>query len=322
MLLSFVIPCYRSALTIGEVVEDIAATVADRHSYSYEVILVNDSSPDNTWDVIKNIAQKNNNVMAINLSKNFGQHAAIMAGLNHVSGDIVVCLDDDGQTPPNQLFSLVDNLGQYDVAMATYETKKHSSFRNFGSWVNEVMARSLLGKPKDIKLSSYFAMKRYIADEITNYKNSYPNLAGLILRATRSIINVSIDHKEREVGESGYTISKLLGLWMNGFTAFSVKPLRVASLCGAIFAGLGFLYGIYVVINRIMNPYVPLGFSATMVVMLVIGGLILLVLGMIGEYIGRIYISISQAPQFIIREVVNNARQESLELEHTTKLAR
>lgn len=306
MLLSFIIPCYSSASTISDVVEEIIATVSDRNEYQYEIILINDSSPDNTWDVIQTLLIENKNIIGINLSKNFGQHAAIMAGMNYSKGEVIICLDDDGQNPPKHCFSLIEQVeAEYDVAMGSYETKKHSPFRNFGSWINEIMARSLLGKPRDIQLTSYFACKRFVVDEMIKYQNSYPNLAGLLLRTTKHITNVKIEHKERIIGKSGYTLTKLLSLWMNGFTAFSVKPLRFASLCGAIFAFLGFLYGIYVIINRLMNPHVPLGFSATMTAILVIGGLTLLVLGMIGEYIGRIYISVNQAPQFVVRELVN-----------------
>jgi len=304
--LSFIVPCYRSEDIIAKVVNEIIQTVALRKEYSYELILINDCSPDNVYSVIKDLANKNENIKGISLSKNFGQHSALLTGMNYVTGDIVICLDDDGQTPANEMFSLIDKINEgYDLVFAEYSNKKHSRFRNIGSRINDYMAQQLVGKPKKLTLTSYFATKRFVVEEIKKYKNPYPYIPGLLLRTTNNIANVPVLHRERELGTSGYTFKKLLSLWLNGFSAFSVKPLRFASILGAVLASLGFLFGIYTIINKLVNPTAVLGYASLITAIVVIGGMLMLMLGMIGEYIGRIYISINSSPQFVIRETVN-----------------
>lgn len=301
--ISFVIPCYRSAKTIEGVVTEIRDTMASIPQYVYDIFLVNDCSPDDTYEVIKALCRKYNNITGISLAKNFGQHAALMAGLRKSDGDIVVCLDDDGQTPANEVGKLLAGIESgSDVVYASYENKKHSAFRNFGTWMNDIMTRVMLGKPKELHLTSYFAARRFVVDSMMNYENSYPYIVGLVLRATRNITNVPVNHRSREVGTSGYTMKKLLGLWFNGFTAFSIFPLRVATVTGVIFAGAGFIYGVYTIVKKFVNPEVPLGFSSLMAAVVFIGGMLMIMLGLIGEYIGRIYISINNSPQYVIRE--------------------
>jgi len=313
MKVSFVIPCYRSSQTLPGVIDEIQTTMKTMPKYSYEVILVNDCSPDETFETIRGLAAENSNIKGINLAKNFGQHSALMAGFHEVSGDVVVCLDDDGQTPANEVGKLLDAIENgSDVVYARYAHKKHSLFRNFGSRVNDWMARVMLGKPKDLFLSSYFAARRFVVDDMLRYENSYPYVIGLVLRATKNITNVDVVHREREVGTSGYTMKKLLALWFNGFTAFSIKPLRIATVLGCITAAGGFGYGIYTIVKKFVNPDVPVGFSAMMSALVFIGGMIMLMLGMIGEYIGRMYISMNRSPQFVVRERVgaNNTEAE------------
>ena len=303
--LSFVIPCYGSETTIEIVVNEIRETLKQRPEYDYEIILVNDCSPDRVWPRIRALALADSHITGIDLAKNFGQHAALMAGYRHCTGDLIISLDDDGQTPACELFTLVDKMKEgWDVVYASYAHKMHSGFRNFGTWMNERMTESLIGKPKGLRVTSYFIMRRFIADEILRYENAYPYIDGLIFRATRNIANVPVTHHERMVGESGYTFSKLLALWFNGFTAFSVKPLRIATFCGSACACIGFLYGIYVVIRKLVDSSIEMGWSSIIASIFFLGGLILIMLGMIGEYIGRIYISINNAPQYTIRQVV------------------
>lgn len=306
-MISFVIPCYRSKLTIGKVVDEIKETMANDE---FEIILVNDASPDNTFDVIRKLCANNANIIGINLNKNFGQHAALMAGFHYVRGDIVVCLDDDGQTPAKEAGKLIAAVKQgHDAAYARYGKKQHSGFRNFGSRLNELMACFLLEKPKELYISSYFAVKRFIVDEMIKYENPYPYVIGLLLRSTKDIVNVDVCHREREVGQSGYTLSKLIMLWMNGFTAFSVKPLRIATVTGFGVALAGFAYGIITIIRKILGLNYVLGFSGLMSVLLFLGGLNLIMMGLIGEYIGRIYISMNKSPQFIVREIVGGCTE-------------
>lgn len=302
--ISFVIPCYHSEHTVGGVVDEIVTTVTAHGGYDYEIILVNDSSPDNVMNTITELSKANPRVKGLDLSRNFGQHSAIMAGFTYLTGDIVVCLDDDGQTPANEMFTLIDKLSEFDLVFAEYKNKQHSGFRNFGSKVNDLMARWLLSKPKDLKIMSYFACRRYVVDEVLRYENPYPYMSGLLLRATKKVTNVEVNHRERVEGSSGYSLKKLLLLWINGFTSFSVKPLRFATFIGFITAVFGFLFGIYVIIHKFVNPNALMGWSSTMAVLLFLGGMIMLMLGMVGEYVGRIYLSINRSPQFVIRKKV------------------
>ena len=304
MKVSFVIPCYRSEVTLPGVVDEIKTTM-NTLGHEYEIVLVNDCSPDNTFGTIRKLAEENDNIIGIDLAKNFGQHCALMAGMRHAEGDVVVCLDDDGQTPADEVGKLLQKLDEgYDVCYASYGKKQHSGFRNFGSKVNELMTRVMLGKPKELYVSSYFAVKRFVVNDMLKYEQSYAYVIGLVLRATKNVANVEVNHRAREVGKSGYTLKKLFALWFNGFTAFSIKPLRIATGIGCFCAGSGFLYGIYTIIKKLVLVDVQAGFSALMSVLVFVSGMIMLMLGLIGEYVGRIYICMNNSPQYVIRETI------------------
>jgi undecaprenyl-phosphate 4-deoxy-4-formamido-L-arabinose transferase len=165
-----------------------------------------------------------------------------------------------------------------------------------------MMTRIMLGKPKELFISSYFGVKRFVVEDMVRYQNSYPYVIGLVLRATKNIVNVDVTHREREEGRSGYTLKKLLGLWFNGFTAFSVTPLRIATVFGVFCAVVGFAYGLYLFIRRLVDPNMVMGFSSIMCTILFVGGMLMIMLGLVGEYIGRIYICLNNSPQYVIRE--------------------
>ena len=301
-------------IIIGQACEfDYSGTQACKalRKLGYEIVLVNDCSPDDTFEVIKKLCGENNNITGISLAKNFGQHGALMAGFHYAKGDITICLDDDGQTPAEEAGKLIEAIEKgADVVYARYVHKHHSGFRNFGSHVNEVMTRIMLGKPKDLYVSSYFAARRFVVEEIIRYEHAYPYVIGLVLRTTKNIVNVEVKHRDRWAGTSGYNLRKLFGLWFNGFTAFSVKPLRIATVSGAVFAGLGFLYGIYTIIKKIFinPPGLVTGFSALMSVLVFMGGMLMLMLGLVGEYMGRMYLSMNRSPQYVIREMAGGAQ--------------
>ena len=304
--ISFVIPCYRSEQTLPSVVAEIREKMMTMQQYQYDIFLVNDCSPDGTLEVIRRLCREDDKIKGIDFARNFGQHSALMAGLRYSDGDYVVCLDDDGQTPADEVDKLIGSLEEgYDAVYARYDHKQHSAFRNFGSALNERMTRMMLGKPAQLYVSSYFAVKRFVVEDMIRYENSYPYVIGLVLRATGKIANVNVRHREREIGASGYNLKKLVGLWFNGFTAFSVKPLRIATAMGAVSAAIGFLYGFYTIVKRLVLPDVPMGFSSTMSAIVFFGGMIMLMLGLIGEYVGRIYISLNNSPQYVIREKIN-----------------
>lgn len=309
MKLSFVIPCYGSENTIEKVVDEIILKVAER-KYKYEIILVNDKSPDNVWEKIKILTLKNKKIKAISFAKNMNKPGAVMAGLRIASGDYVILLDDDGQCPVNELWKLIDPLLEgHDIVMAKYPVKKQSKFKNFGSFVNKKMAEIIIDKPKKLYFNNFAAMKLYVVKEMIKYQNPYPYLEGLMLRTTNDIVNVEVEERERIDGKSNFTFKKMISLWFNGFTSFSVKPLRLSTFIGVIFALAGFLYAIYIVLNKFMNPDVMLGYSSIMAAILVIGGMIMIMLGLIGEYIGRIYISLNNSPQYVIKESINMEKE-------------
>lgn len=305
MKLSFVIPCYRSEKTIRGVVDEIISTVAERGD-DYEIIMVSDSSPDNVYHVIEEMCGENPRLKGVELAKNFGQEAATMAGYSKCTGDIIVSVDDDGQMPVNETYKLIDKLNEgYDIVYGTYAHKMDSWFRNFGSRVNDRMAEWLINKPKDVKITSFFCVKKFIVDEMLRYDRAFPYIVGLVFRSTQSVGNVPVTHRARKVGKSGYTLSKLIGLWMNGFTSFSIKPLRISTFLGCFTAVVGFIIGIIMVIQKLIDPSIAAGYTSLIAALLFIGGLIMIMLGLIGEYIGRIFISINNSPQFVVRKTTN-----------------
>ena len=313
-LISFVIPCYCSEMTVRSVVDEIREEVGRKSSeFGYEIILVNDYSKDGTLNEIKKLTEEDHRIVGIDFPKNFGQASALMAGFREVRGDYVICLDDDGQMPVESIFDLIDKLEEgYDLAFGKYDEIKQKWYRNLGSWMNNKMAEKLIGQPKEVRLSSFCAGKRYIFDEITKYDGNYPYISGLFLRVTKNIANVPVKHRERKYGTSGYTFSKLLGLWLNGFTAFSIIPLRFATFSGLLCSLLGFIFGIVMVIRKILNPDIIMGYTSIVTILLFIGGMIMMMLGIIGEYVGRTYISINRAPQYVVKGKYDNRDKQAV----------
>lgn len=305
MLYSIIIPCYNSDRTIRKVVEMTMAEMERLGRTEYEFILVDDYSPNNpqTISVLKQLAEEYGCVKVLELAYNSGQHNAVMAGLNFADGEILVAMDDDMQTHPSQLQYLFAEFDKgYDVVYGYYPQKKHSLFRNFGSYVNYLTVRYLIGKPKDMKTSSFWVIRKYVRDAVIMYESPFTHLQGLFLRTTRNISSVPIEHYEREVGQSNYTLKKLLSLWSN-IMGFSIVPLRLATRLGNFLAVLGMLGVIWVVINKIRRPAVPLGWSSMLAALCFFSGIILLFIGLIGEYIGRMVLDIHRTPQFVVRNV-------------------
>lgn len=305
MKISFVIPCYRSEKTIADVVGELKSVLLQHPETDYEIVMVSDHSPDNVYGVIQRMCREDPaRLKGLELARNFGQHSALMAGYARSNGDIVFSLDDDGQAPVESVFRVIETLlnGNYDVVFGAYPHKQHSRFRNFGSWVNDLMMRWLLGKPKSLQTTSFFAMRRFVVDEMLHYSGAFPFIEGLLFRVTRNAADVEVRHRKRTVGASGYTVGKLLALWMNGFTAFSVKPLQVATYVGFAVSFAGFTFGIWTVIRKLFfDPDTPMGYSSTISAILLIGGMLMIILGLIGEYVGRIYICLNQSPQYVVR---------------------
>ena len=269
---------------------------------------MNDCSPDGVLEVLRHLAAEDPKLRVVDLAKNFGKHSAMMAGFSFVRGEYVVNLDDDCQCPMDRLWDLVDAAAgeDCDCATATYARKKEAGWKSLGSRVNAQMVNLMIEPPKGIEIENFNVIKRYVCEEILRYPNPYPYVGGLMLRATHRIKMIPMEERERGDNKpTGFTFRKSFALFANGLTAFSVKPLRIATVLGMAFALLGFLYGVFVILRKLRHPEVMMGYSSLMAVQLFSSGLILLVMGMIGEYIGRIYISLNRSPQYVIRETIN-----------------
>ena len=310
-LISFVVPCYRSAGTIAAVVSEIADTVGARQAeFDHEIVLVNDGSPDNVADVIAGLCETYPQIVFVNLSRNFGQHSALMAGFAQVRGEIVVALDDDGQTPACECFKLIDKVRQgYDIVYAAYENRKQSAFRNLGSRFNAACNHFFFGQPSDLQVNSYYACQRFVVDAALQYPNPFPFVTGLLFQSVSRYANVPVTHRARAQGESGYSLKKLISLWANGVTAFSIKPLRFANYLGWVTAVFGFVFALVTVVRKLFDPSIEAGWSSTIAVLLVLGGVIIALIGVVGEYIGRIYLSINRFPQYVVRSVTDRRPQ-------------
>jgi len=301
-LLSFIIPCFCSEKTIESVVHEIEQTMKGKRGFTYEIILINDGSPDNTYETIRKLGKDNSKIRGISLSKNYGQTSANLAGYKHAQGDIIVGCDDDGQTPVNEVFKLVDKLDQgYDVVYAKYIKKKHSIFRNFASSINQFMATIFLKKPKGIRITSFYVMKTFVIQQLIRYTNPFPYLFGITIKTTDKIENIEVEHRERLMGKSKYTFKKLLNFWINGLTNYSTKLLRISLWIGLLFFATGLYKGLLLLLKK--NPDTAAAGITTMI--LIIGGLILMAIGILGEYIGRVFISLNNVPQYVIRETIN-----------------
>ncbi len=302
--ISIIIPCYNSEKTINKVVNEIIKIMPN--DKNFEIILVNDNSKDNVWQKIEGLCEQNNNIRGISLARNFGQQAARMAAIQYVKADYIIFMDDDGQHPAEGIMKLVEKAKEgYDIVYARFTHKQTSWFRKVGSDFNTYMTSVLMGKPKEIKQSSFFCVKGFVIDALKEYKSPFPYIFGYLMQITRNITNIDMSHRARIEGKSGYNFTKMLLLWLNGFIGFSVVPLRIASLFGILSSAIGFVLGLASVIRKLINPTIVLGYTSTIVVVLFMGGIILLILGLFGEYIGRILVTMNKVPQYIIRNKIN-----------------
>lgn len=307
--ISFVIPCYRSEKTIEKVVQEIIETVSlKKEEYEYEVILVNDASPDNVFSVIEKMATQNERIRIIDFAKNMGKHAAVLAGYSVAKGDYVVDLDDDYQCPTYEIWRLLQPLenDECDVAIAKYTEKKESFVKRFGSVINKKMTDVLLDKPRDVKFENFSVRKKYVCDEMVKYKKPYPFLEGLTLQVTHRIKTVEMQQRVRaDDNATGFTLRKSISLLLNGFTAFSVKPLRIITVIGLLVILLGVINGVIGVVHTVSLKNNSDATFFLISVQLLMGGLNMVMLGLLGEYVGRTYISINDAPQYVVKRTIN-----------------
>ncbi len=308
--LSFVVPVYNGAKTIESVVSRILSAFS---SHTIEIILVNDGSRDDSEMTCRSLVEKHpDQIVFVHLSKNFGEHNAVLAGLGQSRGKAVAVLDDDGQNPPEEVMPMWQALKEqhHDVVYGRYRLKHHHWFRNLGSWLNGVLANRLLKKPAHIYLSSFKVMNRFVVHEILKYRGPYPYIDGLIFRTTRNIGQIDVTHAVRMEGQSGYTLQKLARLWLNMFLGFSIAPLRTAVVIGLLTSALSVLLMLGILVDKIwLNPQVPVGIPTVLAFVTFFSGVQLTVLGSVGEYVGRIFLSQNGTPQFVIRDVMRGHGQ-------------
>lgn len=303
-LVSVVIPCYYSEKMIEKVVGMTRAELLSA-GYDYEFVLVNDGSTDGTFDKIRMLSSEDPKVKGINMAKNFGQHSAIIAGLKRVSGDCVMLMDDDMQTHPSQCHLLLEEMDNgWDVVFGQFPEHKEAWWRRLGSRFTAWSMRVLTGRPKDIVLSNFMVIRRYIVDEIVKYDGPYVYIQGLLFRATRNMTDVPVQHFDREQGVSGYTLKSLIRLWSTVLN-FSMVPLRAAAIVGAALGVIGLVGAVALIIQRLTDPTMQLGWSSLMVTMLLCSGVIVMFLGLLGEYLGRLFMTTNKAPQYVVKETLN-----------------
>lgn len=307
MKVSLVIPCYNSEKYISDVIHKTIDVLEGNLDKDYEIILVNDGSIDGTLQKLKEISLNNKKIIVIDLTKNFGQANAMMAGYNHATGDLIVHSDDDGQTPIEDLNKLLNEINKgYDIVFGNFiGRKKNSKFQNIATRVNNFTSTKLMGKPKNIHMGNFWVCRKYIIDSITKSTDPNPFIGGLFLSVTKNFSSVQTNHHKRKFGKTKYTLSKMLNLWVSGLTGFSILPLRIASLFGIFTSIVGFFFLITIIIQKILNPDIQAGYTSLMSIIIFFSGLIMLLLGVIGEYIGRIYQNSGNNSQYCIRKIYN-----------------
>ncbi len=311
--LSVVIQLFRSEKSIERVVADLVSLTIDG---GMEIVLVNDSSPDDLLGACRRILKSCPvPVTLVNLARNFGEHNAVLTGLRHARGRWVVTMDDDGQNPPSEIPKLLAaaRLGKYDAVFGEYITKQHAAWRNWGSRFANRAAMWVLDKPSNLYLSSFRCLSRFLVGEIVRYEGPYPYIDGLILQCTGNVASVAVEHRPRGDGRSGYTVRKLVHLWMNMFVNFSVLPLRLAMFLGLGMAGLGLLGVLLVVVLYLTKTGPAFGWGSIMASLFVFSGTQMVMLGLIGEYLGRTYLSSNRRPQAVVRDIVRNGAGQPAE---------
>jgi undecaprenyl-phosphate 4-deoxy-4-formamido-L-arabinose transferase len=313
--LSLVIPVYRSEACLGPLIDAIAKALIPA-GRTYEIILVNDCSPDQSWRVIEDLCQAHANIRGVDLRRNFGQDNAILTGLRFARGRYAVIMDDDLQHDPGDIPALVHKLEEdrADVVYADFRVKRQKWWKNLGSWLNGKVAEWVLNKPKGVYLSPFKVICRDVVQEICRYDGPEPYIDGLLFQVTSRFTRLPVEHHNRAAGTSGYTLLKSIQVWARLAFSFSVRPLRLVTWFGFAFAFLGVAMALVVIAYRLLAPENfsdnAVGWASLMVTVLVVGGIQMFFLGIMGEYAGRTYLKVNNKPQAAIRAVLNTSPME------------
>jgi undecaprenyl-phosphate 4-deoxy-4-formamido-L-arabinose transferase len=304
--LSIVIPTYKSAQTIGRLVDELVQLPVEG---GLEIVLVNDGSSDNTACICEELIRKYSvPITLINHSRNFGEHNAVMTGLRHARGEYVITMDDDLQNPPGEVLKLFNytRQGSYDVVYAYFKEKKHSAWRNCGSWLTNRMADVLLDKPKGLYLSTFRCMNAFLVERTCDYAGPFPYVDGLIIQITQQIGRIEVAHFERQESASSYTIRKLVRLWLSMFVNFSIMPLRISTIAGIVLFISGMLGVVGTVADYMLLGGTPSGWAQLMCSIFLFSGIQMFILGIVGEYLGRLYLTANRKPQSVVRNIIKN----------------
>jgi glycosyltransferase involved in cell wall biosynthesis len=303
---SVVIPVFNSEKIIGAVVKKTAEFFRVKN-LSYEIILINDGSEDGSWEIIKDLATSHKNVIAVNFLKNYGQHNAIFCGFHHVSGDFVITMDDDMQNPPEEISHLIEKANQgYDVVFGRFRAKKHNLARQLGSRIVGYLNTKIFQKPKDIQLSNFRIIRKDVIQRILNYQTSAPYIPGLVLMFSEKAGNVAVEHHSREVGKSNYSLTRIMRLVGTILFNYSSFPIKFFGGVGALIALTSFIYGIITILKRITSGTQVAGWTTVVVLLSFLGGYIILMLALLGEYLSRIASRMSQNKSYTIKEVIQS----------------
>jgi polyisoprenyl-phosphate glycosyltransferase len=306
MDLSIIVPVYRSEACLPELARRVRDALPT-HVRDFELILVNDASPDGSWRVVSALTEAFPFVVGVNLRKNVGQDNAIMAGLHHATGDAVVIMDDDLQHDPVDIPALCRALREgADVVYAAFDHKRQALWKNLGSWFNDRVAVIVLGKPKQVYLSPYKALRREVVDEIIKYDGPFTYVDGIIFNITSNITQVPATHHPRFAGRSNYNLLRSIRVWLKLATGFSVIPLRIATIIGGIISFCSFLAALFFVIQALVLTKIPEGYPSLIVTLFFLGGMQLMGLGAVGEYVGRIFLTQNKTPQFTVKDIVRH----------------
>jgi undecaprenyl-phosphate 4-deoxy-4-formamido-L-arabinose transferase len=305
--LSVVVPVYRGETTIPRLVEALCALRPDG---GMEIVLVNDGSPDNSGAVCQSLlGTATVPLIYVEHARNFGEHNAVMTGLRVATGRYVITMDDDLQNPPDEVTRLYDHArrGDWDVVYTRYAAKQHAGWRNLGSRFANAVADRLMDKPRGLYLSSFRCMSDFVVKAVTSYGGPYPYVDGLILQVTQRIDSIEVRHLPRAEGRSNYNLRRLVRLWLNLATSFSLAPLRLAVFAGAGLALLGLVGAVLTIAEALIRRDTPSGWASTMTALLLVSGVQSMILGVMGEYVGRTFLSANGKPQGAVRLTRSNA---------------